>query len=91
MLVVPSESTRDMGHGQLSSCRASPSATCNSLLSPRYWGAVGALLRDSGTSFPLQRQQLKLLDHLPSLMAPDPLLALAVPWHMVAACQRAGP
>lgn len=63
----------------------------NSVLSPWYWGAVGASVRDSGTLFPLQRQQLRLFDHLPSLMAPDTLLALAVPWHMVAACQRAGP
>lgn len=96
MMAVPHESTRDMGNGHLAPCRASPSATCNSVLSPWYWGAVSALVRDNGTLFPLQRQQLRLFDHLPSLMAPDlapdgTFLALAVPWHMVAACQRAGP
>lgn len=76
-----------MGNGHLAPCRASPSATCKSVLSPWYWGAVGASVRDNGTLFPVQRQQLRFFDHLPSLMAPDTLLALAVPWHMVAACQ----
>lgn len=81
MMVVPCESTRDVGNGHLALCRASPS------LQFTLWSAVGASVRDNGTPCPLQRQQLELFDHLPSLMAPDTLLALAVPWHMVAAGQ----
>lgn len=80
-----------MGHGKWAAELLQGIPKGHLPLSPRYWGAVGALVRDSGTLFPLQRQQLRLLDHLPSLMAPDTLLPLVVLWHMVAACQQAGP